>query len=175
MTTSVTTGLLDGTWAVLPTDAVASFTVRKLGVIRVQGGFTVTDGTVTVLDGRPVAAAATLDATSVRTGIAKRDSDLVGKRFFHTAEHPRIRVHTTGIAPDGDSWAAATVLAVAGGETPLDLRVSSRPGPTEDTVRISITGVLDRAATPIRAPRWLIGRWVAIEVHATLRRPGRPR
>jgi polyisoprenoid-binding protein YceI len=171
MTTSVDTGLRDGTWAVQPADAVASFTVRKLGLIRVRGGLRVTGGTVTVAGGQPVSAAATLDAASVRTGIAKRDVDLTGRRFFHTAEHPRIQVRSTRIAPGGDGWTAAAVLTVAGGEAPVDLRVSSLPAPTPDTVRVEITGVLDRTGTPIRAPRWLIGRWVAIEVQATLRQP----
>ena len=63
------------------------------------------------------------------------------------------------------------MLTVAGGEVPLELQVGSRPGTTPDTVRIRVSGVLDRAASPIRAPRWLIGRWVAIAVDATLDRP----
>jgi polyisoprenoid-binding protein YceI len=170
MTASLQTTLRDGTWTVQPPDAVASFTVRKLGLIRVRGGFTVTEGTVTVAGGRPVAAGAALDAASVRTGITKRDGDLTGKRFFHAGAHPQIRVRATEVTPAGEGWAAATVLAVAGGETPLDVQVSVQPGPNEDTRRIVVTGVLDRAGTPIRAPRWLIGRWVAVEVHATLRR-----
>jgi polyisoprenoid-binding protein YceI len=170
MTTSVHTALRDGSWTVQPTDAVASFTVRKLGLIRVRGGFTVTDGTVTVVGGQPVAATAALEAASVRTGIAKRDVDLTGRRFFHSAEHPRIEVRSSRITPDGDGWAATTVLAVAGGEAPLDVRVTADPETTEEVRRITVTGVLDRAGTPIRAPRWLVGRWIAVEVHATLRR-----
>ena len=69
MTTTTLPALRDGTWTVRAHDAIASFTVRELGLIRVRGGFTVTDGSVTVRDGRPVAAAATLDARSVRTGM----------------------------------------------------------------------------------------------------------
>ena len=171
MTTSLETGLRDGTWTVRPDDTVASFTVRELGLIRVRGGLPVTGGSVTVRDGRPVAATATLDATAVRTGNRKRDADLQGKRFFRTAEHPRIRVRSTGIGPAGDGWAVTATLAVAGGEAPVDLRVDSDPGPVPGTVRIRVTGVLDRAGTPIRAPRWLIGRRVAIEVQATLSQP----
>ena len=130
------------------------------------------DGTVTVAGGQPVAATATLDAASVRTGIAKRDRDLAGKHFFDTARHPRIRVRTTEIMADGTGWSATAVLRVAGGEAPLDLRVTQHPGTVPGTVRIRVTGVLDRAATPIRAPRWLIGRRIAVEVDATLRPPG---
>lgn len=172
MTTTTATTLTDGTWTVRP-DAVASFTVRKLGLFRVRGGFTVTDGTVTVAGGHPVAATATLDAASVRSGIAKRDADLAGRRFFHTARHPAIRVRCAGIAPDGDGWRADALLAVAGGEAPITLLVERLPDPAPGTVRVRITGVLDRAATPLRGPRWLIGRWVGIQVGASLRLSGR--
>jgi polyisoprenoid-binding protein YceI len=168
MTTTTATTLADGTWTVRP-DAVASFTVRKLGLFRVRGGFTVTDGTVTVAGGRPVAATATLDAASVRTGMARRDADLAGRRFFHTAAHPAIRVRCGTIEPDGDGWRAEAVLDVAGGEAPITLRVTRLPDPGPGTVRIRITGVLDRSATPLGAPRWLIGRWIALQVGATLR------
>ena len=171
MTTTTLPVLRDGTWTVRATEATASFTVRKLGLIRVRGGFPVTVGSVTVSGGRPVAATGTLDATAVRTGIRKRDADLQGRHFFDTAEHPRIHVRSTGISPAGDGWSAAAVLTVAGSEAPLELRIDTRPGAAPDTVRVRISGVLDRAATPLRAPRWLIGRWVGIVVDATLDRP----
>lgn len=172
MTATTATTLTDGTWTVRP-DAVASFAVRKLGLIRVRGGFTVTGGTVTVAAGEPVAATATLDAASIRTGIAKRDADLAGRRFFHTARHPEIRVHCTTVAADGDDWRAEAVLAVAGGEAPITLRVVRLPDAAPGTVRLRAIGVLDRAATPLGGPRWLIGRWVDIQVGASLRFSGR--
>ena len=171
MTTTTQPVLRDGTWTVRPGDAVAAFTVRKLGLIRVHGTIPVAEGSVTVRDARPVAAAASLEPTSVRTGIRKRDADLQGRSFFRTAEHPRIDVRTTAIEPDGNGWLATSVLAVAGGEAPVELRVESEPGPDPEAVRIRITAVLDRAGTPIRAPRWLVGRHVGIEVWATLDRP----
>jgi polyisoprenoid-binding protein YceI len=171
MTTTTLPILRDGTWTIRPDEATASFTVRKLGLIPVRGGFPVTGGSVTVTGGRPVSATATLDAAGVRTGIRKRDADLQGRRFFHTAEHPRIEVRSTRISPAGDGWTATAVLTVADGEVPLELQVDSRPDTASDTVRIRVSGVLDRAASPIRAPRWLIGRWVAIAVDATLDRP----
>lgn len=171
MTASTTTMLRDGRWTVRP-DAVASFTVRKLGLIRVRGGFTVTAGTVTVAGGQPVAVTATLDAASVRTGIAKRDGDLAGRRFFDTARHPTIRVECTTVVPDGDGWLADAVLTVTGGGAPLTLRVTRQADAEPGTVRIRAEGVLDRAATPIGAPRWLVGRWVGIQVGAVLRFSG---
>jgi polyisoprenoid-binding protein YceI len=172
VTSTQTATLTDGRWTVRPEDAVTSFSVRKLGLIRVRGGFTVADGSVTVTDGRPVAATASLDAASVRTGNAKRDKDLAGRRFFRAAEHPRIGLRCDTVVPDGDGWRAAAVLTVAGGDAPLELQVVRLPDPSPGVVRVRATGVLDRAATPLRAPRWLIGRQVSISVDATLRLTG---
>ena len=172
VTSTGTATLTDGRWTVRPDEAVASFTVRKLGLIRVRGGFTVTDATVIVAHGRPVAAAAALDAASVRTGNAKRDKDLAGRRFFRAAEHPRIGLRCDTVVPDGDGWRADAVLTVAGDDAPLELRAVRLPDPAPGVVQVRATGVLDRAATPLRAPRWLIGRQVSVQVDATLRLDG---
>ena len=68
---------------------------------------------------------------------------------------------------------------------PRHVRVASFAAPTYDEKRHHFLwrfwptlpgwggmAVLDRAATPLRAPRWLIGRQVSIEVEATLRLTG---
>lgn len=169
MTTTETLTLADGRWTTRPEEAVASFTVRNWGLLRVRGGFTVTGAAVTVAGGRPVSATATLDPASVTTGLAKRDTDLVGKRFLDIARHPEIALRCDTVVPDGDGWRAHAVLTVAGGDAPLELRVVRLPAHVPGTVRISATGVLDRTATPLEAPRFLIGREITVEVGATLR------
>lgn len=169
MTATELPTLAEGRWAARPGEATAAFTVRNWGLARVRGRFAVTGGTVTVAGGRPVAATAALDAASVRTGIARRDTDLVGRRFLHAARHPEIALRCDTVVPDGEGWRAEGVLAVAGGEAPLTLHVVRLPATVPGTVRVRATGVLDRTATPLRAPRLLIGRDVAIEVEATLR------
>ena len=171
MTTTIVTELRSGWWEVVAERTTASFTVRNLGLIRVRGTITVDEGTVTVEDGQPVQARATLDAGSVSTGIKKRDADLTGNRFFATARHPSIHVVVDDVRPDADAdgWTAAATLTVAGGDAPLDLSVRREADPGAGTIRVLATGVLDRSRTPIRAPRWLIDRWVTVEVDATLR------
>ncbi|MEJ7726546.1 MAG: YceI family protein [Actinomycetes bacterium] len=173
MTTTVVTELRNGSWEVVAERTTSSFAVRKLGLIRVRGTIPVDEGMVTVEDGQPVAARATLDASSVSTGIRKRDVDLAGRRFFATARHPSIHVVVDDVRPDADAdgWTAAATLTVAGGDAPLELSVRRKTDPGAGTIRVLATGVLDLSRTPIRAPRWLIGRWVTVEVDATLR-PG---
>jgi polyisoprenoid-binding protein YceI len=170
MTTTTLPALRDGLWTVDPAGTTATFTARELGFIRVAGGLTVTGGTATVVGGRPVAAAATLDAGSVRSGSARRDRDLAGPRFFRAAEHPEIEVRTTAVTPDEDGWSAAALLTVAGGGAPLDLRATVT-GREPGRLHLTIAGVLDLGGTPVRPPRWLISHRVAIEVRATLREP----
>ncbi len=99
MTTTIVTELRSGSWEVVAERTTASFTVRNLGLIRVRGTITVDEGTVTVEDGQPVQARATLDAGSVSTGIRKRDADLAGRRFFATARHPSIHVVVDDVRP----------------------------------------------------------------------------
>lgn len=106
---------------------------------------------MTVAGGQPVAATAELDTASIRTGIRKRDVDLAGHRFLHARAHPRLRIGTVRVRPDGDGWAADSTLAVAGASAPLDLHVTRLPDPAPGTVRIRLTGVLDRTGTPVRA------------------------
>ena len=173
MTTTIVTELRSGSWEVVAERTTASFTVRNLGLIRVRGTITVDQGTVTVEDGQPVQARATLDAGSVSTGIKKRDADLAGRRFFATARHPSIHVVVDDVRPDADAdadgWTAAATLTVAGGDAPLELSVRRKTDPGAGTIRVLATGVLDRSRTPIRAPRCLIGRRVIVEVDAILR------
>ncbi len=89
--------------------------------------------------------------------------------FFATARHPSIHVVVDDVRPDSDGWTAAATLTVAGGDAPLELSVRRKTDPGAGTISVLATGVLDLSRAPIRAPRWLIGRWVTVEVDATLR------
>jgi polyisoprenoid-binding protein YceI len=169
MTTTIATELHNGNWDVVPEPTTATFTARKLGIIRVRGTIAVQEGRLTIVNGEPVAASATLDAASVRTGIKKRDSDLTGRHFFVATEHPQIKVQVHDVRAEATGWRAAATMTVAGGSAPLELRVRREPDPGEGTVRVVASGVLDRSTTPIRAPRWLVGRFVTVEVDTTLR------
>lgn len=169
--TAFGTQLRNGQWDVVAGQTTASFTVRKLGLIRVHGTIEVDDGYVIIAGGQPVAAAATLQPASVSTGINKRDMDLGGKHFFATAEHPRMLVRIRDVRADDDGWSAAGTITVAGRPSPIELHVVRQPDVDAGTIRVLATGVLDRSTTLIGAPRLLVGRWVQIEVAATLRQP----
>jgi polyisoprenoid-binding protein YceI len=168
-TTTIADALRNGTWDVIPERTTATFTARKLGMIRVHGTIAMQDGRVTIVNGEPVAASATLDAASVSTGIKKRDSDLTGSHFFAASAHPQINVQVSDVHPEANDWRATATITVAGGVAPLELRVRREPDRTDGTIRVVASGVLDLSTTPIRGPRWLVGRRVTVEVATTLR------
>ena len=116
-----------------------------------------------------VAATATLDPAGIATGIRKRDSDLRGKHFLDVGRHPLLTVRVDGVRPAGDGWTARAWLTVAGQDAPVELTGRREADPGPGTVRVVASGVLDRAATPIRVPRAMVGRRVEITVTATAR------
>jgi polyisoprenoid-binding protein YceI len=159
-----------GLWKAVPGRTRAGFEVRKLGLIRVRGEFTVHHGGAELAaDGRPLSALAVLDAASFVTGNARRDADVVGRRFLDAARHPLLTYRADRIEPvDGGGWLVRGHLAVRERRAPLDLTVSAASGAGPDEVTVTCRGLLDRRATGLPAPRWLIGRWITVEVTAVL-------
>ena len=164
--TTTQSALRSGTWTAQTDRSTAAFRVRKLGLLRVRGTFDVVDGLVTVVHGRPVAAPAPRSPAAVRPGLRNRARAHAGPRFLRAEDHPHLVVRVDDLAPADRGWTGRAVVEVAGGRAPVDL-VATR----EDEQTVHVTGVLDRTATPIRAPRWLIGRRVEIDVRAVLSAP----
>jgi polyisoprenoid-binding protein YceI len=126
---------------------------------------------------------ADLEAGSVRTGIGRRDLDLCGPRFFDVATFDTIGFRARDVRADVEArdvegregavrWTVTGWLRVRDVDAPLDLEVTLAPddgtGGTGGR-RVLATGVLDRSATGLRAPRWLVGRWITVTVEAYLR------
>jgi polyisoprenoid-binding protein YceI len=170
-------------WHVAAHRTTAGFTVRKLGLIRVRGTFAVRDGfAVTDGCGAPRRAGAVLDAASVATGFARRDTDLRGARFFDVDRFGELTYRADRFEAADGGWLARGTLVVRDREVPLDLTVVLTPSHSTDgdaggdadgdadgdEVLLTCRGVIDRAATGLRAPRWLIGRWIGVQVQAVL-------
>ena len=156
-----------GLWRVAPERTRATFTLRKLGLVRVRGAFCVREGSAELAaDGSPRSAAAVLDAASFATGNARRDTDVAGRRFLDAGQHPTIDYRADRIDPVDGGWLVRGQLAVRGVTAPLDLTATVDLDAGE--ARLTCTGLLDRGATGLPGPRWLIGRWVAVEVTAVL-------
>jgi polyisoprenoid-binding protein YceI len=165
---TTTMPLAAGTWSV---DAAtrASFAVRNFGVNTVRGTIDVTAGTLEVhATGRPVRLSGALDPASINTGNSQRDKDLRSKRFLNVAEHPSMEVMADEFEPTADGWRARAVLRVAGGDAPLWIDGRLDGEHTGDRLSVTATARLDRLAAGIRAPRFLVGRWVDIMISARM-------
>ena len=160
-----------GTWRVDPATATAGFRVRNFGLRWVEGTFRVTRGVVVVgADGRPTLVQATVDASSVTTGISRRDADLRGPRFFDVEHHAEIDLVARQVEPTDGGWRVHADVGVRGAPAPIELAVRSltTDGSGGGPVLVEATGVLDLRTTPIRAPRALVGRFVEVRIKATL-------
>ena len=159
--------LAAGTWTVSDSRTQVTFSVGNLGR-RAHGSVACSWGELRLdADGRPAAVRAELDLDSLDTGIAKRDRDLRKPRFLDIDRNPAM-IWTADRFSSGDdgSWTAEGVLSVRGTSAPLT--VVGTPEQEGPWLRVRASGELDRTAVGIRAPSWLIGRTVRIDVEAWL-------
>ena len=167
----MTTPLLAAsTWAVSDSRTRVTFTVGSLAR-RARGSVACRWGSVELAaDGTPVRVRAELDLESLDTGIAKRDADLRKPRFLDIDRHPTMTWDAGRFTRGNDgSWTAEGVLSVR--DTSAPLSVVGHPeaaGPDGSWLRVRACGELDRRAVGIRAPSFLIGRTVRIDLEVWL-------
>jgi len=93
---------LTGTWKLDPYHSELSFSVKHLMISKVKGTFGTFDVTiVTAEDPRESTIEATIDVSSVNTGVEARDNHLRSSDFFLIEEHPTMTFTSTGF--DGDA------------------------------------------------------------------------
>jgi polyisoprenoid-binding protein YceI len=161
---------LTGTWTVSDSRTRVGFTVGSLGR-PAHGSVACRWGSVELAaDGTPVRVRAELDLESLDTGIAKRDADLRKPRFLDIDRHPTMTwVADRFTRCDDGSWTGEGVLSVRGTSAPLTVVGHPEAGGADGTwLCVRARGELDRTAVGIRAPSFLIGRTVRIELEAWL-------
>ena len=171
MTAVARTALVTGRWENVASLTGAAFTARNLGVKRVRGTVPVRAAWVDVdAGGNPHAVGAELDLTAIETGNRRRDEDLRKPHLLDTAKHPILTF--TGAAPEpaADGWIVAGRLA-GRAATDVTLRAQVVRRNADGELAVHATTTVDRRALGVRAPRFLIGRWLQIEVTAAFRPP----
>jgi polyisoprenoid-binding protein YceI len=92
------------TWSIDPTHSSAEFIVKHLMVSKVRGSFSNFKGTIVTPAGGnvPEKVSAEIDAASISTNVADRDTHLRSADFFHIEQHPLITFESTAVHQHDD-------------------------------------------------------------------------
>jgi len=114
-------------WQFDPAHSSAEFAVRHMMVSTVKGTFKALSGNILFDEGSPVNSQveADIDAASLDTGVADRDTHLRSADFFDVVKFPKLAFRSTGIEADGvDSGKMHGELTIHGVTRPVILDVS---------------------------------------------------
>ncbi len=147
-----TTQAQTSTWTIDPAHSGSTFQIRHLGVSNVRGSIGGIKGTVTLneKDITKSSVEATIDATTVSTGVTKRDDHLKSPDFFDVAKNPTITFKSTSIVKTGDKLQLIGDLTLGGVTKSITLDVDG-PAPPQTgkdgktRSGFSATGVLKRS------------------------------
>ncbi|BBX06683.1 YceI family protein [Mycolicibacterium aichiense] len=136
-----------GVWRLVPARSSVRFKNKTFwGLATVTGKFGDVSGTGQVGANGAVSGRLEIGASSLKTGIGKRDEHLRSPDFFDVENHPAIRVEVTGLEPTGADTADLTAtLTVRGVSTPLPLSVTITPL-GDGSVQLTTTTTVDRTA-----------------------------
>jgi polyisoprenoid-binding protein YceI len=123
MTTSATTALPTGTWAIDPTHSTVGFSVRHLMVSKVRGGFDTFSGAITVAEDGTPSVRAEIAVDSINTRNEQRDAHLKAADFFDVENHPVATFVSTGVRPDGDNYVVDGDFTLKGVTKPISLNL----------------------------------------------------
>ncbi|MGD9903402.1 MAG: YceI family protein [Vicinamibacterales bacterium] len=103
-------------WEIDSSHSSIHFSVRHLVIAKVRGQFSRWSGTVVVPDGDLTRATveATIDAASIDTGVADRDTHLRSADFFDVAQFPDATFTSSRIEKAGDSLRLVGQLTLKG-------------------------------------------------------------
>jgi polyisoprenoid-binding protein YceI len=119
------TDLAAGAWRLDPARSSVAFHVRHFyGLMTVKGSFASYEGTLD-LAAEP-AVELSVDATSLDTGMAKRDAHLRSADFFDVERHPQVRFVSESAVLEGETLAVRGHLHAAGKQIPLALDATVR-------------------------------------------------
>ena len=123
------------TWNIDPDHSSIGFKVRHLMVSNVRGVFGKVQGVVHA-DDKDITRSkvtATIDATSIDTGVAKRDAHLKSPDFLDVAKYPTMTFVSTKIVRDGaDKLKITGDLTLHGVTRPIVLSVEGPTGEVRD-------------------------------------------
>jgi len=93
----------ESTWKIDPNHSAAHFSVRHMMISTVRGEFGGVNGVMRYDPKNPAAAhvEATIDCSTVNSGVAARDTQMKGPDFFDVKKYPTMKFVSTRVAPAG--------------------------------------------------------------------------
>lgn len=170
-----------GRWVVDADGSQVNFRARTFfGLLPVNGIFERFAGVLQVADDGSVGGALVVEANSIKTGIDRRDEQLLSARFLDAARHPQIRFTAEQIVPRAVLEMRISEeerMTIGGrlelGETTVQLAFPITVIEHGDHIHIEGRAVLDQdEALPGRRQPGLISRRVRVDVALTLRPAG---
>jgi polyisoprenoid-binding protein YceI len=100
---SVSLSAADATWRIDPNHSAAYFSVRHLMISTVRGEFGGINGSMRYDPKRPADGKleATIDCSTLNTGVAARDTQMKGPDFFDVKLYPTMKFITRQVQPSG--------------------------------------------------------------------------
>ena len=164
-------------WQIDPAHTTVAFTVRHMGISNVHGRFTKVSGSAVVNDNDPSkdSVNATIDATSIDTGVEMRDNDLKSANYFDVAQFPTITFKSKSVSKSGDGKLKIvgdlTIHGVTK-EVTLDVDGPSAPAKMGPNLKrgLSATTTVNRKDFGVGAktPSAMVGEDIKIELDVEL-------
>ncbi len=123
------------TWNIDPVHSTAQFKVKHLMVSNVTGGFGKVSGVINFdpADLTKATVEATIDATTIDSGVADRDNHLKSPDFFDVATHPTITFKSKKVEKAGEGKLKVTGdLTIRGVSKEVVLDVEGPASPIKD-------------------------------------------
>ena len=115
------------TYAIDPQHSQVDFGIKHMGISNVHGRFAIKEGTIDLDPANPADSSvmATIDVTSVDTGVAARDGHLRSPDFFDTAKFPTATFKSTKISKTGEGYDVVGDLSLHGVTKPVTLHMEA--------------------------------------------------
>jgi polyisoprenoid-binding protein YceI len=130
------------TWAIDPAHSSVNFEIIHMGVSHVHGAFGNVKGTVTLNEKDIVksSVAATIDTTTVSTGVAQRDTHLKSADFFDVEKNPAMAFKSTSLTSSGGKLRLIGDLTINGVTRSVALDLDGPAPPQKNMQGKTISG-----------------------------------
>ncbi|MCQ8187140.1 YceI family protein [Streptomyces rugosispiralis] len=151
-----------GTYEIDPAASAVRFGTRALGLLRVRGTFTITQGRITVAETSEASSVdVELDAASFTSGNPRRDNHVRSSDFLDVARHPTIHFRSRGLERSAEGATLHGELTVCGVTRPVVVTIGSVVGEGE-RITAGGTASIDRYAFGVKKARGMAARRLEI-------------